>query len=239
MLKVQILSHSLKPELTVATAGKLCYSDADLEVLQRGLNSSEVNSFIYLLKDLGHESPLEHAVITFGIEGVSRALTHQLVRHRIASYSQKSQRYVKENQFEYIIPKSIEKNDLAKEIFVKSMEEDQKHYDELVALLINDGCKEKEAIEDARYILPNACETKIILTMNVRSLLNFFRQRTCLRAQREIRELAEEMLKQSKAFFPTLFEDCGPSCLHGPCPEGKLTCGKIKTVREKYNQRDL
>jgi len=191
----------------------------------------------------GHESPIEHISFTFGVEGISRSLTHQLVRHRIASYSQQSQRYVKLQQFQYIIPHEIEKDKKAKNIFLIAMEQSQKSYNELVDVLktkyINEGLNalkaEKKAIEDARYVFPNACETKILLTMNARSLMNFFKQRCCNRAQWEIRELADEMLKQVKEVAPVLFKYAGPGCLKGICSEGKMTCGKIKEVRIKYN----
>ncbi len=158
-----------------------------------------------MLADLGHESPMEHAYFTFGIEGVSRSLLAQLTRHRIASYSVKSQRYVEEGQFAYIIPPEIEKNEEAKKLFIKTMEEDQAVYDRLTEILkeqhlranLASGMDEKEseraagkaAIEAARFVLPNACETKIVMSINARSLMNFFHKRCCQRAQWEIREL--------------------------------------------------
>ena len=217
------------------------------------LDDEKTNKFINMLMDLGHESPVEHVVFTFGVEGVSRVLTHQLVRHRIGcSYSQQSQRYVKLNQFEYIIPPEIQKVQKAREKFIEAMEYDQKVYDEISGILfkehyekyINSGENEKTAarlaektsIEDARYIFPNACETKIVFTMSARALFNFFRERCCNRAQWEIRAMAEEMLKQVKEVAPILFKNCGPSCITGACPEGNMTCGKISEVREKYSK---
>jgi thymidylate synthase (FAD) len=216
-----------------------------------GLDEIKVDRFLNMLMDLGHESPIEHVVFTFGVEGISRVLTHQLVRHRIGcSYSQQSQRYVKLDQFEYIIPPAIEKIPAAKEKFIKAMEEDQRVYNELVELLMEEHYKryvsegkaekqarsmaEKTAIEDARYVFPNACETKIVFTMSARALMNFLRQRCCNRAQWEIREMAEEMLKQLKAVAPTLFKNAGPGCVAGSCPEGNMSCGKMIEVREKY-----
>ena len=205
-----------------------------------------------MLVNLGHESPIEHVNFTFGVEGVSRTLTHQLVRHRIASYSQQSQRYVKLDQFEYIIPPSIAKDKEANKLFVEAMEKDQEYYNKIIDILfqkyfkeyLQQGMKEneasqkseKKAIEDARYVFPNACETKIVFTMNARSLLNFFKLRCCNRAQWEIRELAIGMLKSVKEVYPTLFKNSGPGCLRGPCPEGSMTCGKIVEVREKFNK---
>lgn len=250
MLKVELLRYTPDGEKLVAAAARLCYSPVGVSEIEDSLDESKIESFLSILMDLNHESPIEHVTFTFGVEGVSRALTHQLVRHRIASYSQQSQRYVKLDQFQYIIPPAIEKNNIAKALFVKSMEESQHHYDEITNLLFEDLYEnyleeglsekeaklkaEKEAIEDARYIFPNACETKIVFTMNTRSLLNFFRLRTCNRAQWEIRELATAMLKEVKKVYPILFKNAGPKCITGPCPEGRMTCGKIKEVREKF-----
>ena len=250
MLKVELLRYTPDGEKLVAAAARLCYSPVGVSEIEDSLDESKIESFLSILMDLNHESPIEHVTFTFGVEGVSRALTHQLVRHRIASYSQQSQRYVKLDQFQYIIPPAIEKNKIAKALFVKSMEESQHHYDEITNLLFEDLYEnyleeglsekeaklkaEKEAIEDARYIFPNACETKIVFTMNTRSLLNFFRLRTCNRAQWEIRELATAMLKEVKKVYQILFKNAGPKCITGPCPEGKMTCGKIKEVREKF-----
>lgn len=252
MLAVKLLRYTPDSEKLVASAAKLCYSPVGVEEIEESLNEENVSSFLELLISMGHESPIEHVSYTFGVEGVSRTLTHQLVRHRIASYSQQSQRYVKLEQFEYIIPPHIEKNQKAKEIFIKAMGEDQKHYDELTSILyeehfknhIDKGLKEKkarqkaekEAIEDARYIFPNACETKIVFTMNARTLLNFFKLRCCNRAQWEIRELAIEMLKQVKKASPILFKNAGPSCINGPCEEGTMTCGKISEVRKFFKE---
>ncbi|NLW21790.1 MAG: FAD-dependent thymidylate synthase [Tissierellia bacterium] len=250
-MKVKLLSYTPNGERLIASAAKLCYSPVGVSQIEKGLDDEKVERFLKTLMDLGHESPIEHVSFTFGVEGVSRTLTHQLVRHRIASYSQQSQRYVKLDQFEYIIPPSIAEDEKAKELFIEAMERDQKYYDEISDILFNkyfdkyikEGMKEKEArlkaekesIEDARYVFPNACETKIVFTMNARTLLNFFRLRCCNRAQWEIRQLAIEMLKIVKKTYPTLFKNAGPGCLRGPCPEGAMTCGKIKEVREKFN----
>jgi len=251
-MKVQLLRYTPDGEKLVASAAKLCYSPVGIDQIEEDQDEKKVNSFLDLLMDLGHESPIEHVTFTFGIEGVSRTLTHQLVRHRIASYSQQSQRYVRLSQFEYIIPPHIENNLKAKEIFVKAMEEDQEAYDKISSILFNDHYNryigegdsekkakqkaEKEAIEDARYVFPNACETKIVVTMNARSLMNFFALRTCNRAQWEIRKLGIEMLKEVKKVYPILFKNAGPGCVNGPCPEGAMTCGKIVQVREFFKE---
>ena len=174
-----------------------------------------------------------------------------MVRHRIGcSYSQQSQRYVKLDQFEYIIPPQIAAIEEARKLFIKTMEEDQKAYDKLVEILykenydryIKEGKQKKAAqmaekvsIEDARYVFPNACETKIVFTMSARALYNFFRTRCCERAQWEIRDMATEMLKKVREVAPILFKNAGPCCLNGPCPEGSMSCGKTSEVREKFN----
>ena len=204
-----------------------------------------------MLAEIGHESPIEHVSFTFGIEGVSRALLAQITRHRMASFSVQSQRYVKENSFEFVLPPEIEKIPEAKERFLESMKRDQEDYEALTDILkaahikemIDSGMEEKsaeraaekKAIEDARFVLPNACETKMVLTMNARSLHNFFRHRCCNRAQWEIRQVAEEMFRLVYAVAPNLFKNAGPSCINGACPEGRMTCGKIKQMRELYN----
>ena len=252
MLHVELLEHTPNPEKLVASAAKLCYSSSDISGIRDGLDEEKTVGFISRLMSMGHESPLEHISFTFAIEGVSRSLTHQLVRHRIASYSQKSQRYVTEGQFEYVVPHEIENIPEAKELFIKAMENDQNTYDKLTDTLskkhfedmLAEGMDEKKAkqasvkkaIEDARYVLPNACETKIIMTINARSLINFFHHRCCERAQWEIRELAEKMLFLVKEVSPILFENAGPSCVRGACKEGAMSCGKAPSVREKYKR---
>ena len=233
-MKVKLLRYTPDGEKLISSAAKLCYSPVGVEDIEDNLTDEEVSRFLTGLINMGHESPIEHLSFTFAAEGVSRSLTHQLVRHRIASYSQQSQRYVREDQFEYIVPKEIESIKEAKEIYIKTMEENQATYDELVKILMDQGRDEKQAIEDARYVLPNAAETKIVFTMNARTLLHFFRLRTCNRAQWEIRAMATEMLKQVKAVYPIVFKNAGPSCLTGPCPEGRMTCGKIEEVRERF-----
>lgn len=216
-MKANLLRYTEKPEKMVAVAARLCYSPVGVDELMEKLSDEEVNKLVRFVVKSGHLSTTEHINFTFAIEGVSRALTHQLVRHRVASYNQQSQRYVKfKDKFEYITPASIENNTDAR-----------KKYNDLV-LGIHNLYKELldsgiEA-EDARYILPNASETKIIVTMNGRELLHFFTVRCCNRAQWEIRELAINMLKQVKRVAPVVFEKAGPNCLRMPCPEGKFKC---------------
>lgn len=250
-LKVELLQYTPEPEKLVSAAAKLCYSRTGVDRIMDNLDEDNINKFLNMLMSMGHESPIEHVSFTFGVEGVSRVLTHQLVRHRIASYSQQSQRYVKLEQFDYIVPPQIEQVPGAKEKFLAAMEYDSKCYNELVDILyrknfealLSSGKTEKQAgqqaekmsIEDARYVFPNACETKIVFTMNARSLYNFFANRCCCRAQWEIHAMADEMLQQVKKVAPILFKNAGPSCINGKCPEGKMTCGRMEEVREKYS----
>lgn len=249
-MNVTLLAHTPNPELTIASAARLCYSGATIEDVREKLTPEKTAQFVDMLSEIGHESPIEHATFTFGIEGVSRALLAQITRHRIASFSVQSQRYVKEAQFEYVLPPEIEKDEQAKALFVEAMEKDQEYYDRLTDMLKTrhkaellaegmeekaaDRAAEKKAIEDARFVLPNACDTKMIVTMNARSLHNFFRHRCCNRAQWEIRELATKMLYLCREAAPNLFKNAGPACLTGPCPEGKMTCGELIKMREKF-----
>lgn len=249
-MKVKILSHTPEPDKVISMAAKLCYSSVGVDQIEENLTPESIDKFLNMLITIGHESPLEHVSFTFAVEGISRACSHQIVRHRIGSYSQQSQRYVKLNQFEYIIPQEINEIEEAKVIFVEAMKNDQEVYDRLVDILfekhynnlIKFGKNEKEAkrqaekkaIEDARYVFPNACETKMVFTMNTRSLYNFLNHRCCERAQWEIRNLAIEMLRQLKQVAPVLFKNMGPNCVSGPCPEGNMTCGEITTIREKF-----
>ena len=247
-MNVKLITYTPDAEKLVAEAAKLCYAKSDIDTLSENLTPEKVENFLKLLSDLGHESPVEHANFTFGIEGVSRALLAQITRHRIASFSVQSQRYVEKSYFTYVIPPEIEAIPEAKEEFLKAMEEDAEHYESLRNKLISRHFEkniaagmseasarkaaEKKANEDARFVLPNACDTRIIMTMNVRSLHNFFRLRCCNRAQWEIRELACEMLRLCRDACPLLFAKAGPSCLWGKCSEGEYSCGQIDEVRK-------
>mgnify|MGYP001093957036 FL=1 len=250
MAKVTLLAYTPEPERMVASAAKLCYSPSTIETIRDGLTEEKTSSFVHMLAEIGHESPIEHASFTFGIEGVSRSFLAQVPRHRIASYSVQSQRYVAENSFEFVVPPEIEAIPEAKEEFLAAMREDQLHYERLTAILqkkhretlLQEGKTEKEAdraaqkmaIEDARFVLPNACDTKMICTFNARSLLNFFSHRCCNRAQWEIRDVACQMLALVREAAPHIFEKAGPPCLRGACPEGKMSCGKAAEVSRKF-----
>ncbi len=252
-MNVTLIAHTPMPEKTIAAAAKMCYSDSNAETLLNGLDDEKVNSFIEMLSDVGHESPIEHVSFTFGIEGVSRTLLAQITRHRIASFSVQSQRYVKQDNFVFITPPAIAENKEADEIYQKSMQSAVDDYMKITDILENKYIKEftesgmgeknakskaeKKAIEDARFVLPNACETKMVVTMNARSLMNFFKLRCCNRAQWEIRAVADEMLRICSEVAPMLFKNAGPSCVScGSCSEGKMSCGKLKETIEYYKE---
>ena len=226
-MNVTLIEHTPNPELTVALAARLCYSPSSIGELRQKLSEADVEKFLDKIMSLGHHSVLEHASFTFGIEGVSRVTTHQLVRHRIASFSQQSQRYVSHKEhFTSIMPDSIAHNAEARQIFAFMSETVHKAYAQLVEMGI--------PAEDARYILPNATETKIIMTMNARELLHFFELRCCQRAQWEIRDMSVEMLRLVRRAAPVIFRDAGPGCVSGPCPEGQFCCGQTTEVRAYF-----
>lgn len=249
-MKVTLLAHTPEPEKVIAASAKLCYSSSTVTELYDNLTEEKTIGFIDMLSSIGHQSPIEHVSFTFGIEGISRACSHQLVRHRIASYSQKSQRYVNEDDFEFIVPPEIANDEQANAEFLKQMDALTQSYKKIAQILTDKHKKDlmlqgmpedkaqsaarKKANEDARFLLPNACETKIVVTMNARSLMNFFRLRCCNRAQWEIKAVADEMLKLCSQVAPTLFKNAGPACVGGTCTEGKMSCGHIKQVREYY-----
>ncbi|MCL2548662.1 MAG: FAD-dependent thymidylate synthase [Symbiobacteriaceae bacterium] len=219
---VILLEHTPEPERIVAAAARLCYSSSSATDLLERLTPERVQSFVSHLMSMGHESPIEHISFTFAIEGISRACSHQLVRHRIASYSQQSQRYVNMQQFEFVLPPQIAASSEAAAVFSAQMQGAQEAYDKLIEL----GMQQ----EDARYLLPNACETKLVMTMNARSLLNFFALRICMRAQWEIRALASQMLELVQPIAPSIFAKAGPSCVsEGICREGDLSCGRLSS----------
>lgn len=238
------------PEMVVALAAKLCYSKVGVDEMMEKMTPESTQKFIQHLNSLGHESPFEHASFTFYIEGISRACSHQLVRHRIASYSQQSQRYVDlSDTFRYIVPEEIKGNEKAMKLYEESILEDINHYKEIYEALYEGYTKDliepskvtlnklkKKALENARFALPNACETKIMVTMNARSLFNFFEERLCNRAQEEIREVASQMLDLVLEVAPNIFVKAGPSCAFGKCKEGTMSCGKVQTPKEKQLQ---
>jgi thymidylate synthase (FAD) len=213
-MEVKLLAYTRDADAICAAAGKSCYSEKPASEL---INDESPEKVLNRIVGMGHHSVIEHASFTFSVEGVSRSLTHQLVRHRIASFSQQSQRYVSLDEPTYVVPDTIEADPEAKEVFEETMERIWSVYREL---------REKFPAEDARYVLPNACTTNITITMNARELLHFFSLRCCNRAQWEIRDMADRMLALCEEVSPTIFRDGGPPCVRGPCPEGKLSCGK-------------
>lgn len=234
-LKVRLITHTPLPEETCAAAAKLCYASVDTDELLRRISNTDQSRFLNRIMESGHLSVLEHASYTFAIEGVSRALLAQITRHRLASFSVQSQRYVSfSDSFRYIIPPSVK--DLGEEAvqeYARQMDIMQSWYSEWQKKL---GGKGEKSNEDARFVLPNACETRMIVTMNVRELLHFFELRCCERAQWEIRQLAFEMYRLCLATAPVLFRQAGPGCVRGHCPEGEKSCGKAKDVRERFQQ---
>lgn len=224
-MNVKILSHTENPEKIIAAAAKLCYSSAvDIDSLMDNLTAEKTEEFIKKLTSLGHESPMEHASYTFAVEGVSRSLLAQITRHRMASFSVRSQRYCAEDNSEVVEPLMIRRNGSANTAFKESVDKSFKVYSDM----LNEGIKK----EDARSVLPNACTTRFIVTMNVRELMHFFNLRCCTRAQAEIRELATKMLDLCREESPILFKNAGPSCVKGYCPEGNMSCGKAPTLEE-------
>ncbi len=217
-MDVTLLYHTPEPERAVATAARLCYAPVGGRELMESLTDEKIRKVLTTIMASGHFSTLEHASYTFAVEGVSRALTHQLVRHRLASYNQQSQRYVKFKEEPPIVrPASVDTNPEAAQAFDEAIEACWQAYDKLVQAGV--------PAEDARYILPNACETKIVVTMNIRELMHFFSNRCCNRAQWEIRELAWKMLELVRPTAPFIFRTAGPGCMRGACPEGKMCCG--------------
>lgn len=272
-LNVKILSHTMNPELVASTAGKLCYSSLDIEELIKKQTPEDMERFINMIVSSGHHSILEHCTFTFAIEGISRACAMQLTRHRIASYSMRSQRYVKENQFEYVVPDDIKRDGYLSNLYEQTMNDLQNDYDLIVEKLMDNYLRgkkykdildnelkrlkidkeeyetfisgdwktyedikakykslysalEKRAIENARYVLPNACETKIIVTMNLRSLINFCNHRCCRRAQDEINQLAWKIVEEVEKISPLLAKCLGATCQFGKCGEGAFSCGR-------------
>lgn len=224
-VKVELLAYTPDPEVQVARAARLCYYGKNIDDLKEAMTPEKSAELVRKLVGMGHFSPVEHVNFTFGIEGISRALSHQLVRHRIASYSQQSQRYVNGKKFGYVTPPAVEANPNLKMAYDNFMKSCTDFYESLTA----NGIEQ----EDARFVLPNACDTKIIVTMNVRSLYNFFQHRCCNRAQWEIRRLAWKMLKLCKGVAPVLFENAGPDCLTKKhCGEGAMSCKNPYMVQE-------
>ena len=217
-MNVELLYHTPDPERAVATAARLCYSPVGAAELMETMSEEKAHKVLRTICSSGHSSALEHASYTFAIDGVSRAMTHQLVRHRLASFNQQSQRYVSyKDDPSFIVPSTISESPEKQAIFDEAANAAFEGYRKLVEAGV--------PAEDARYLLPNAYETKIVVTMNIRELLHFFELRCCNRAQWEIREVANKMLELVRPTAPYIFLDAGPACVRGACPEGKMSCG--------------
>ena len=226
-MQVELLYYTPEPERAIASAARLCYAPVGASELMETMSDDEVKKILSIVIKGRHLSTLEHASYTFAVDGVSRALTHQLVRHRLASFNQQSQRYVKfDDGFDYVEPPSIASNAQAHEIFINCMKQCSEAYSKLREIA-DPNIADNFLIpkEDARFVLPNAAETKIVVTMNVRELYHFFELRCCRRAQWEIRELALKMLELVTPTAPYIFLDAGAPCVHDVCHEGKMTCG--------------
>jgi thymidylate synthase (FAD) len=235
---VLLKTFTKDPEHIIADNARICY--ADDEDLQRIFSQEEINSIddaklIRSLVQMRHYSPIEHASYSFILNGISRAMSLQLVRHRIASYSQRSQRYVNESNFGFIVPPSIESAGL-EERYIEMMDTIASYYQELSDGLSKFGLKGEEVNQDARYVLPNACSTTIGLTMNARELLHVFGERLCNRAQWEFRSVAEGMLDLVYPTAPNIFQYAGPECYtKGHCSQARKSCGKLAEVVSKFN----
>ena len=252
-MKVTLITHTPDPEKVVAAAAKLCYSKSSITDLMDGLSDEKVTAFLDRLSSYGHQTPAEHVSFTFGIEGISRSCLAQITRHRIASFSVKSQRYIDMSEANMVVPPAIAQDGEASEAFSQAIKSAKYAYDHLHHVLedthtyelmsSNPNMTEKQARakaskmanEDARFVLPEACETSLIVTMNARELNNFFKLRCCNRAQWELKAVADEMLKLVYPIAPHLFKDAGPGCLAGRgCTEGSMTCGLMAQVQDKY-----
>lgn len=217
-MNVELLQYPENPERAVAAAARLCYAPVGAKELMETMPPERVQSVLATIMKSGHFSTLEHVSYTFAVDGVSRALTHQLVRHRLASFNQQSQRYVKfTDGVDIVTPETISSNEETDRVFNEAIDTVLEGYRKLIDAGV--------PAEDARYLLPNAAETKIVITMNIRELLHFFSLRCCNRAQWEIREMAHRMLELVTPTAPYIFMDAGAPCVRGGCPEGKMTCG--------------
>jgi len=232
-LKVTLLDVTKDSIDLIYASARQCYSKLSAsEITKNRVPLYKKENFIKKVVSSGHESITEHAKFTFSVEGISRVTTHQLVRHRLASYSQQSQRYVGFDDIPYIIPPVIKNNKKAQRYFLDTMKQVENAYKELIKIFESEAKNRETKNQDVRYILPSCVETKIVISMNCRELLHFFRLRCCARAQWEIRNLAREMLKICKKKLPAVFCEAGPKCVQlGYCPEGQFSCGRYPVKR--------
>jgi len=225
-LKVTLLSHTADPEENVVAAIRQCYSSVGAEELKEKTTEEVRKRLIKQVIESGHTSTLEHASFTFALDGVSRVTEIHLIRHRIASFSIQSGRYVKRGDAAYRVPSKIRalKDKKLLEKYLEHLEKTQELYNELIEAEI--------PAEDARYCQPQSIQVKIVMSMNARELLHFFSLRTCTRAQWEVQEVARLMLNEVRKVAPTIFENAGPPCISEKlCNQGKLSCGIWKNIK--------
>lgn len=225
-LKVKLLSHTADPEQIVIAAIRQCYSSVGAEELKEKTTEEVKKRLIKQVIESGHTSTLEHASFTFAIDGASRVTEIHLIRHRLASFSIQSGRYVKRGDAAYRIPPTVKalKDKKLYEKYLEHLDKTQELYNELLAAGI--------PAEDARYCQPQSVQVKIVMTMNARELLHFFNLRSCKRAQWEVREIAQQMLDLVKEVAPIIFENAGAPCVsEKECDQGKLSCGLWKTIK--------
>ena len=227
-MDVKLLSYTKNAEKICASAANGCYSEKPAFEIYENMSDDSAKRIIEKVTDSGHLSVIEHSNFTFSVKGVSRSLTHQLVRHRLASYSHQSMRYVNFENFEYVIPPSVSEDPAKKEVFEMAMRIIRDTYKNF----LDKGIKP----EDARFILPIGTKSSIVITMNARQLLHFFSLRCCNNAQWEIRELANKMLEICRKTCPVIFRNAGSACVfYGYCPEVGKSCGKKPTLKEIKN----
>lgn len=228
-MRVLLVAHTPDPDRVCAQAALVSKWPKGWSQFKEAWNDKTDLQHLTDAIEKGHVSVIEHACFTFSLEGISRSCSHQLVRHRIASYTQQSQRYVRIKEETFVIPESIQENPQARKLFQETLKAQFSTYQNLLDLGI--------PREDARFVIPNATKTNIIVTMNARELLHFFALRCCERTQWELRDVAWQMLTLVKKVAPLIFSKAGPSCVQlGYCPEGDLTCGKLKEMKEKAAQ---
>ena len=222
-MRVSLIRYTPEPELTIAAAARLCYSQIGVtEILDR-LSEAQMRRLLQQLISSGHHSVLEHASFTFGVDGLSRASSHQLVRHRLASFSQQSQRYVSLDSPEYVTPPSIAEDPDLKREFELSVESAFAQYRRLIQMGVPK--------EDARYVLPNAITTRLVMTMNARELMHVCSVRLCLRAQWEIRGLFEQIREEVRKVAPVIGDALQIKCITSGFCDERESCG-IRPLRE-------
>lgn len=233
MIQVKLVNHTPNPELTVAVAARACIRNLDYEAIRAELSHEDVQRILKSLIEKNHHSPLEHASFTFIISGVSRVLTHQLVRHRIASHSQLSQQRTNSSRLQFTTPPEIQQYPELAEEYQDIMKRCQELYRHFVRSGVSKG--------SARYVLPSAFNTRIVTTINARSLLNLLAQRECEVEDWEFREVALLMHSELMKVAPDIFQSAGPLCVtRDHCPEGEkgLKCSRRQVTAPEIARRE-